>query len=381
MLGELSQGLRGAGAVLNPQVADQLGRERQVGLAQEANLKSQVVNRVMSGIESGAIDPELGQQTLASLGVRVPQGAIGPGPEAKLRAEAASREKAMREELAALGPEATQEQLAQVAARYGSANTILTTQQNSLDRRAAQEAAVVARRERLAADMELARQRGADQRELKQMQIDAANEMRRLIIGSRPGPAPTTITNGDGVFRVGADNVAVPVVGPDGKPISGKTNADRVIPSPIVRAYTENTQAIRKIDDALDALEKNPKAVGLDKSMVGDEIAQRIDPKGVVTRALINDIGSLKIHDRSGAAVTAAEFPRLKPFIPKTSDTAETAKKKLGLFRKEYKAIQDDLEGIYNADQGYKPFPKAGGSPPAPAGSAPPPPPGFTTDK
>ena len=32
------------------------------------------------------------------------------------------------------------------------------------------------------------------------------------------------------------------------------------------------------------------------------------------------------IHSRSGAAVTAAEFPRLAPFIPSEKDDADTVK-------------------------------------------------------
>jgi hypothetical protein len=135
-----------------------------------------------------------------------------------------------------------------------------------------------------------------------------------------------------------------------------RATPERVIPSPIVKAYTENSTALRKLDSALAEVDKYPDAFGL-QNMRGDAISQRVDPKGVTARALIADIGSLKIHDRSGAAVTAAETPRLLPFIPNVNDNPATIKKKLGLFKKEYEAIQSDMGSIYSPEQGYKPLP------------------------
>jgi hypothetical protein len=44
---------------------------------------------------------------------------------------------------------------------------------------------------------------------------------------------------------------------------------------------------------------------------------------------LLANLASLEIRDRSGAAVTAAEFPRLKPFIPEVQDDYETVVYKL----------------------------------------------------
>lgn len=160
----------------------------------------------------------------------------------------------------------------------------------------------------------------------------------------------------------------VAVIGPDGKNMfvnrsdaigkqpAVKETADRVIPAPIAKAYTENSTALRKIDSALAEVDKYPAAFGL-QNMRGDAISQRVDPKGVTARAIIADIGSLKIHDRSGAAVTAAETPRLLPFIPNVNDNAATIKKKLALFRAEYMAIQNDIGSMYSADQGYKALP------------------------
>ena len=141
--------------------------------------------------------------------------------------------------------------------------------------------------------------------------------------------------------------------------------AERAVPAPIVKAYIENNTALSKLDRADAAVTAYPAAFGLHR-LVGDTINQRVDPQGVDARAIISDIGSLKIHDRSGAAVTAAETPRLKPFIPKVDDTPETITKKLASFRKEYQQIQADIGAIYSKDQGYKELP-ASAAPVAPA--------------
>src|SRR3990167_6046052 len=64
--------------------------------------------------------------------------------------EKAKREQQFRGDLEALGPNATQEQLAGVAAKYGSPADVLKTQQSSLDRKASIQATAEAARARLA---------------------------------------------------------------------------------------------------------------------------------------------------------------------------------------------------------------------------------------
>ena len=137
------------------------------------------------------------------------------------------------------------------------------------------------------------------------------------------------------------------------------------IPANINTAISENLQAIRKIDQALAALNPaneggDPAATGW-KGFIGDDLLNRLDPKGTKARALIADIGSLKMHDRSGAAVSASESPRLRPFIPSIRDNAETVRDKLANFRNEYANALNDFAAVYNADQGYKENPVLSG--------------------
>ena len=90
------------------------------------------------------------------------------------------------------------------------------------------------------------------------------------------------------------------------------------------------------------------------KGYLPNTILNRIDPQGVDARAEIADIGSLKINDRSGAAVTASETPRLLPFIPLATDDKDTVLKKLKRLKLEVANETNAMKDIYSKEQGYK---------------------------
>ena len=192
-----------------------------------------------------------------------------------------------------------------------------------------------------------------------------------------------TSTEG-GLNRQNALNIAgmkqdtgapVSVMGADGKAVFVNRNdaigkqpynsSARQIPASINTAIVNNNQSLSKLDAAIALLEG--KDVGTsDSKMLGDKEAtgwkgllppialNRIDPKGVDARAAVADIGSLILHDRSGAAVTASESPRLMPFIPSSTDDNATVLKKLKRLR-EYQATENDLlSSQYSEDAGYK---------------------------
>lgn len=146
--------------------------------------------------------------------------------------------------------------------------------------------------------------------------------------------------------------------GPDGKPL---TKQMKDIPSPVNTAMLTNSQNLSKVQQAIDLLDgKKVGALRGDKDATGwkgfvpQSALNRLDPKGVDTRAMIADIGSLVIHDRSGAAVTAAESPRLMPFIPLSTDDRDTARKKLVRFKQLYEQEQESMQAVYSKDQGYR---------------------------
>jgi hypothetical protein len=160
--------------------------------------------------------------------------------------------------------------------------------------------------------------------------------------------------------------IGTPVMGADGQPL-GKPL--KQIPPSVNTAIIQNSQSLNQIDRALTLLggknvgdpakggqQGDPAATGV-KGYLPQGILNRIDPSGVDTRAEISDIGSLKIHDRSGAAVTLSESPRLMPFIPLATDDAVTVKKKLARLKTELTNESQALQQTYSKDQGYKPSP------------------------
>lgn len=218
-------------------------------------------------------------------------------------------------------------------------------------------------REKMRQDFELAKQRAEDKRSSDADKIEARKEMMRLAAALRQpqrdrlqyDPARGGTLNLD-------TNEFKPAVGPGGEPIGNKPTPEKAMPASAVRSLMENQQNLRKAESALSLLqEKTPggdaAATGwkgmLAGTEVGDQMLQRVDPKGVNTRAAISDLGSMIIHDRSGAAVTAAEYPRLRPFIPKVTDDKPTAEKKLKRFVTEYRHIQQESVDFFT-ESGYK---------------------------
>ena len=158
-----------------------------------------------------------------------------------------------------------------------------------------------------------------------------------------------------GQLKVAQDREARAATGAELKPV----------PVHAQKAITGAASSLGQLNAAIAALEANPDAVGW-KGLTPDFALNRADPEGTVARAKLSNIGSLKIHERSGAAVTAAETPRLKPFIPSISDDYETALKKLKDLRDIQMAEQEVLTGTYNKDQGFREF-----TAPEPTGAAP----------
>lgn len=163
---------------------------------------------------------------------------------------------------------------------------------------------------------------------------------------------------------------------PDGSidVLSGTGTTQKPVPKAVMEGYLGNQASARKLEAAIKAVDAYPQAVGLSR-FAGENVNQRLDPKGVDARAAIADVGSLIIHDRSGAAVTAAESPRLMPFIPQVTDTPDAVRKKL---KRLLAMIQENNTGIevaYDPGEGYQPLPgnRPAARAPAPAKAARPP--------
>lgn len=171
-------------------------------------------------------------------------GILSAAQQQQQRNAALQREEAFRGALGALGPNATQEQLAQVASRFGTPDAIMRTQQGSLDRAAQRDnaatMAAAAREERKAAlqerltDAAISREERANlQRELAQMQIQGRQDMMQLAASLRPPrnePAPTVTDIVDPatgrVQKIDAKTGRVIGLSPADTKLTGAYNAD-----------------------------------------------------------------------------------------------------------------------------------------------------------
>ena len=147
--------------------------------------------------------------------------------------------------------------------------------------------------------------------------------------------------------------------GPDGQPIQNKA-----LPQHAIEVQAKNRASIGNIVSTLQDVATNPSAFGY-QNMLPEAITQHLDPAGVTARANVANIGSLKLHDRSGANVTVGEVPRLRPFIPNiTYDDAPTIAKKLQGLQREIVIYQAEQDKAFAA-QGYNIGSTAGATPPA----------------
>lgn len=142
------------------------------------------------------------------------------------------------------------------------------------------------------------------------------------------------------------------------------------IPQSAMKAMITNDVALSRINKAITSLESDPKSVGQSNAFGGAWLKDNVFTKSkddMGTRAAIADIGSQIIHDRSGAAVTVSEYPRLAPFIPSVTDPTEKAQAKLAHLQALIQEEADLYRANYGPDQGYREYQGANQRPAAPA--------------
>lgn len=133
------------------------------------------------------------------------------------------------------------------------------------------------------------------------------------------------------------------------------------IPHAANTAIITNAQNLSKVDQAIKLLSgqkigdvKGDKNATGWKGYLPNSVLNRYDPEGVDTRAAVTDLGSMILHDRSGAAVTVSEYPRLAPFIPLPTDDPASAMKKLKRFKQIYEQESSMLADTYSPANGYR---------------------------
>ena len=191
---------------------------------------------------------------------------------------------------------------------------------------------------------------------------------------TRPEPTPFMVLDKNGNLTAVDKRTILPVgtlkgvgkpqqnivqFGPDGLPIQ-----DKALPAHAIEAQGKNNAARANIQSSLKQAIAHPEAFGL-QNMLPEAITQRLDPAGVTARAGVANIGSMIVHDRSGAAVTVGEVPRLRPFIPNiTTDDAATIVQKLRDLDRIMGEMNLEMSKSFAA-QGYNTGSPAGATPPA----------------
>lgn len=386
LLDALAGGLRGAAGVLSPVIQQQTMQQDQQREMLMEQRKNAVAQQLIKAAEMGAIQPEVAKARLQSLGFGdVP---VGPGIDAQQRRAAMEKEAAYRKALSELGPNPSQEQLTQVAGQFSGPDKTLDVLQRSQDRQMQAESRREETQQRLQqaaqqfqdrmeqtrqaqeARLQMARESNASREQIAQMQIEGRQQLQTMMLEGRrqlgalagalrQPPAPHITTNDQGVFAIDRSGVAKQVVDDKGVPLSGKAS-EKAMPASAVKGLFENQVNLTRAQTALDLIQGkdvgemkgDKKATGI-KGFLPDQVLQRVDTQGIDARAALADLGSLVIHDRSGAAVTAKEFPRLQPFIPSSKDDPATVEKKLKRFVQVYKQ-EADLTRDYYKDSGFK---------------------------
>lgn len=134
--------------------------------------------------------------------------------------------------------------------------------------------------------------------------------------------------------------------------------AEKITVPPQTRSgYIANQATLQKIDDAITAIQKNPNALGV-KNYLPEAVVQRADQPGVDVRARVAEIGGQRLHDLSGAVITAAEMERLKPFIPQATDSPEAGLEKLRLMRGQVEQLNEEMRNAYSGPNIRNPLPE-----------------------
>lgn len=180
----------------------------------------------------------------------------------------------------------------------------------------------------------------------------------RIVASGAPKPKeevrPATAEE-KAAYGIGADVPARRMPNGSVEVVTGMGARQRPIPAKVQEGYVGNRTSLRQIQEAIAAIRANPRALGWG-NYAPEAITQRLDAGGVKTRAPVANIGSLIIHDRSGAAVTAAETPRLKPFVPQVTDTPDAAIAKLEALAREIENRNSEIEVTYGEESGYAPL-------------------------
>lgn len=197
-VGQLGRGLAGLMGVQDPQMQLMTARQQIFSQVDQSNPQSYVdaakqLNQI--GDTQGAIAVmDYGRQVQSEMALTAQrkaaeQASLSQAAKTQLSIE---QEKQLRDELAKLPTDATQEQILAVVTKYGSPDKVLASLQGSADRAAQRETTLQIAREKIDAEIKKAEQDGATKKELKQMEINGRQTLVELA-ASLKGPSAAVL--------------------------------------------------------------------------------------------------------------------------------------------------------------------------------------------
>lgn len=156
--------------------------------------------------------------------------------QAKLE-QAGKQETALRDELAKLGTNPTQEQILTAVTKYGSPDKVLSVIQGSVDKEAARVQALAIAKQQADARIEAAKEAGANRLQIAQMQADSRVQLAQLANAFKQAtqvnkPLPASLQKEEGADLTAIDTYA----------------SQQAALAPAIASLTPNAKGIRKLE-------------------------------------------------------------------------------------------------------------------------------------
>jgi hypothetical protein len=194
--GNLGRGLAGAfGVDVQDPAVRQATMLRQMAMQFDTNTP-EGLKQMAQALQS--TNPELGMRVMQQAQTMEEQMAKTQGAKAEAQKKELSvqQEAALRNELASLGPDATQEDILKAVTKYGSADKVMSVLQSAADKATQREQAIQLQRERIDAQIQAAKDRNATSKEIAQMQIEGRKDLAAFaasLKASNPKPLPASL--------------------------------------------------------------------------------------------------------------------------------------------------------------------------------------------
>lgn len=171
-------------------------------------------------------------------------------------------------------------------------------------------------------------ERLAAQKEMREMQIAAQRELRSLVASNKPERQAQIIQTDSGPMQL-VNGQAVPIMGPDGKPVRG-TTAGAGGSKPLTEGQAKGSLFLGQMRSATTELDKLPTVSPVSTAMTGNTMTNWAAGKDAQKVAqLQNQWAEAYLRAKTGAAATEGEVKgNIRTFFPVVGDGPEVIKQK-----------------------------------------------------